>query len=143
MPYYFTAPSALVLPLDVFAADGNPHVTFDDLARAKGIMQWVSEQFERITPQSESVHCVVELMRYGHLEFTAEVSNPARWNQVDRIVRTARRASHGCCETCDNLAGIAYESHWLTALCDRCCQEQVADRVDSGSMSGESYDFAA
>mgnify|MGYP003589972779 CR=1 FL=1 len=52
MPYYFTAPSALVLPLDVFASDGNPHVTFDDLARAKGIMQWVSEQFERITPQA-------------------------------------------------------------------------------------------
>ena len=143
MPYHLDVPSALALPLNVSAADGNPHVTFEDLNRAKMILQWVDDQLNRITPPNVSVHCDVELMSYGHLEIRAEVSDSGLWNSVDWIVQTAKRASHGCCENCDKPGGIAFESGWLTALCDRCCEERVADRVNNGFKPGERYDFAA
>lgn len=143
MPYYLNAPSALALPLDVSAADGNLHVTFEDLNRAKMILQWVDVQLKRITTPKVSVHCDVELMKYGHLEIKIEVSDPSLWNTVDWIVQTAKRASHGCCESCDKPGVIAFESGWLTALCDPCCEERAADRVNNGFTSGGRYDNAA
>ena len=143
MPYYLTLSNASASPFDITSADGSPHLTREVRTRANTIWNWVARELRPLCPPHIVVRCEAKLTYLGYLAIRAEASHEQFQPYVDAVVDIARRASNGCCESCDNPGEPIPGEGWLTTLCKNCFEEGATDSASIHQVRGDDYDIAA
>ena len=138
MNYPIALPSISAPEVSIAHESVSHHLNRENMKRIRTILEWIPQAIESACGSYARVVIEARIRKLGYLSLVAHVEEERIRGRVDEILKSAMRASNGCCDCCDQPGDITLDSGWLTILCDSCADTYALGETETEFSTKES-----